>query len=206
MIWSRSSLCNPILKGILWGRKARFWLCRHTQQMQNGHIKLTDKNQDVTHSPHITTYNRFQVGKAQCALTDWLNTSSHRKPSMRSRARARPRLPSEGEEQQRGRYTRLAGSSFEHGAWTTANLELQQNWITLDTGFREPAPGTPQPCPESDTGYFLWTPEPCSGVWQEPLFIFSTALPWMMQGHGTQGVPPQTLLHTCHPLLVLNSP
>lgn len=62
--------------------------------------------------------------------------SSHRKFSMRSRAKARLGLPSE-EEQQGGRYTRLAGSSSEHGAWTTANLELQQNLITLDIGFRE---------------------------------------------------------------------
>lgn len=38
--------------------------------MQNDHIKLTDKNQDVIHSPHITTHNRFKAGKAQCALTD----------------------------------------------------------------------------------------------------------------------------------------
>lgn len=82
---------------------------------------------------------------------------------MRSWAKARLGLPSE-EEQQGGRYTRLAGSSSEHGAWTTANLELQQNLITLDIGFREPAPSTPPPCPQSDTGYFLWTPEPCSGV------------------------------------------
>lgn len=89
--------------------------------------------------------------------------SSHRKFSMRSRAKARLGLLSE-EEQQGGRYTRLAGSSSEHGAWTTANLELQQNLITLDIGFREPAPSTPPPCPQSDTGYFLWTPEPCSGV------------------------------------------
>lgn len=89
--------------------------------------------------------------------------SSHRKFSMGSRAKARLRLPSE-EEQQGGRYTRPAGSSSEHGAWTTANLELQQNLIRPDIGFREPTPSTPPPCPESDTGYFLWTPEPCSGV------------------------------------------
>lgn len=73
--------------------------------------------------------------------------------------------------------------------WTTVIMELQQNWIKLDVGFREPVPSTPLPWPQSDIAWscFLWTPEPCSGIWHSPFAIhpYSTALPWMMQSHGT---------------------
>lgn len=99
-IWYRPSLCHPILKGILQEREAQFWLCRHTQHMQNNHVKLRDKNPDVIYSPisQHTTGSKLVKHKVYWLTDSWQPRTDI---SIRNWARARPRLSS-GEEKQGG--------------------------------------------------------------------------------------------------------
>lgn len=136
-ILTQTSLCNPILKGILWGREAWFWLHRHTQQMQNDHVQLTDKNQDVIHSPtkQHSTGSRLVKHSAHWP-TDSTRPATEGSPPSGAGQGPDPGCPLEEKGSREWRHTRLAGSSSQHGTWATANLELQQNWMTLDIGFR----------------------------------------------------------------------
>lgn len=125
--------------------------------------------------------------------------------SIRSWARARTRTSSRGQEEQGGEwYQTSCPLNMWPGLLPTRNHSSTGLHWMLALGSQPLVP----PAPKSDTAwsYFLWTLEPRDAIWQQLLFATQpqiTALPWMMQSHGTQGhPPPQTFLpQPCHPLL-----
>lgn len=112
--------------------------------------------------------------------------------SIRSWARARPRLSSRGQEEQGGEwYQTSCPLNMWPGLLPTRNHSSTGLHWMLALGSQPLVP----PAPKSDTAwsYFLWTLEPRDAIWQQLLFATQpqiTALPWMMQSHGTQGHPP----------------
>lgn len=125
-------------------------------------------------------------------------------PSMRGWAGDRPRLPSGGEERQRGRYTGLAGSSSEHGNMPTWNCSRTGLYWILVLGSQplvlpHPVPNQTQADPIS-----CGLPRPAVGfdnshTWPSslPTLLFPDRCRAAVHGEHLLSSPRQP----CHPLL-----